>query len=235
MKPPAFQCYADDLLAGTIEMTNEEFGCYWRLCLLQWNKGFVTGENFERIGKGMAVPSLNHVKAKFKKFSDGTFKNKRMESEREKQQKFRENRSKSGKSGAESRWHSHSTAITQLMAKHSSPSPSPSPFIPSMADAEKWLADWKNNGADYKSDEMKSAFLALSANGWMWGKNPIVDFRAALERQIQTDRTKKPYEKNIKPNPRNVGVVGDLAENARKTDEFVKRQQAERDAEHEAV
>lgn len=110
-------------------------------------------------------------------------------------------------------------------------------WVPDIEAAAKWLAEWVKNGADYKRQEMESAFLALSANGWMWGKNPVVDFRAALERQIQTDRNNsKPYGKNhSENNPRNQGVVGDLAENARKTAEVIKRRQAERDAEHETV
>ena len=61
---------------------------------------------------------------------------------------------------------------------------------PTLEMAWKWLADWRNSGADYSKTEMESAFLALSANGWMWGRNPIVDYRAALERQIQSDRQK---------------------------------------------
>ena len=59
---------------------------------------------------------------------------------------------------------------------------------PTLEMAKKWLTDWKNSGADYSQQEMESAFLALQANGWMWGRNPVADPRAALERQIQTDR-----------------------------------------------
>ena len=40
---------------------------------------------------------------------------------------------------------------------------------------------------------------------------------------------------NSKPNPRNAGVVGDLAENSRKTAEFVQRQQEARRAKSESV
>ena len=76
-----------------------------------------------------------------------------------------------------------------------------------------WLAGWKNNGADYTESEMKSAFLALSASGWMWGKNPVTDFRAALERQIQTDRqrnTKPTYANHRSTAPdRNAGTYND--------------------------
>lgn len=57
--------------------------------------------------------------------------------------------------------------------------------------ARGWLNDWLKNGADYTEFETRGAFLALQANGWRWGQNPIVDHRAALERQIQTDRGRK--------------------------------------------
>jgi len=75
-------------------------------------------------------------------------------------------------------------------------SSSSSSYIPAEGDALKWLANWRSNGADYTEAETKSAFLALSANGWMWGRNPVTDPRAALERQIQTDRQHQNYDKN---------------------------------------
>lgn len=53
-----------------------------------------------------------------------------------------------------------------------------------------WLMNARENGADYTEHEAKSAYLYFQANGWKWGKNPVVDFRAAVERQIQTDRTR---------------------------------------------
>ncbi len=86
-------------------------------------------------------------------------------------------------------------------------------WTPALEDAEKWLADWKRNGADYKGEELKSAFLALSASGWMWGKNPVTDFRAALERQIQTDRQRNNHGNNSKSNSQRVDrSIGTLNE-----------------------
>lgn len=61
---------------------------------------------------------------------------------------------------------------------------------PLMDECQNWLADVVKNGADYTEKEMRGAWLALNAGGWMWGKNPITDWRSALERQIQTDRSK---------------------------------------------
>ena len=128
-KPPAFQFYADDFLAGTFAMTNEERGLYITLLCRQWTQGHVTADEMARLSHGMAQPMASHVFAKFQEHENGTFKNERMELERAKQAAFRINRSESGKVGANKRWHSHSTAITQPMAngmaKHSSPSPSP--------------------------------------------------------------------------------------------------------------
>ena len=89
-----------------------------------------------------------------------------------------------------------------VLGHSASASVSASDFVPTKEMAEKWLSDWQKSGADYTKSETESAFLALSANGWMWGKNPVVDFRAALERQIQTDR-----QRTDKSKPSNGGVV----------------------------
>lgn len=74
---------------------------------------------------------------------------------------------------------------------------------PLMEECQKWLADVRGNGADYSEKEMRTAWLALNAGGWMWGRNPITDWRSALERQIQTDRGRsvgQPARKK-KPSP----------------------------------
>lgn len=77
--------------------------------------------------------------------------------------------------------------------------------------AKSWWEDWKKNGADYTEFETRGAFLALQANGWMWGRNPVTDPRAALERQIQTDRERKSHggkHTHQQRNKRNEGVAG---------------------------
>lgn len=37
-RAPAFQCYADDHLADSAELSNEEFGQYWKLALYAWRE-----------------------------------------------------------------------------------------------------------------------------------------------------------------------------------------------------
>lgn len=66
--------------------------------------------------------------------------------------------------------------------------------------AKRWLSDWTKSGADYTELETRGAFLALQASGWMWGRNPVTDPRAAIERQIQTDRERKQRNGNSQPN-----------------------------------
>lgn len=64
---------------------------------------------------------------------------------------------------------------------------------PVMEDCLKWLLDVRNNGADYTEKEMRTAWLSLQAAGWMWGKNPVTDWRSALESRIQTDRQRSEH------------------------------------------
>lgn len=68
---------------------------------------------------------------------------------------------------------------------------------PLIEDCLKWLEDVRKNGADYTEKEMRTAWLSLNANGWMWGKNPVTDWRSALEARIQQLR-KNPAEKKKK-------------------------------------
>lgn len=144
MRSPAFQFYADDFLAGTAEMTNEEVGAYIRLLCHQWSKGSIPGDmdRISRMAGAMAVPSLGYVMSKFKVGEDGAYRNERLEAERMKQEQFRSIQAKNGKNGAEKRWNhgkpngtangiANGTAMATPLAtakpNDSSPSPSPSP------------------------------------------------------------------------------------------------------------
>lgn len=126
-KAPAFQFYPDDFLGGTLTMTLEERGLYITALCLQWTQGGVSKTDIKSLGSAMAVPSLKRVLLKFSSGADGLLRNEKLERVRAKQNEFRENRSKNGKMGAETRWLSHSTAIPNTMAKNSSPSPTPTP------------------------------------------------------------------------------------------------------------
>lgn len=127
-KPPAFQFYADDFLAGTFSMSNEERGLYITLLCRQWTQGHVTPDEVSRLGSTMVQPSLNHVLTKFKPDDAGNLKNDRLEAERDKQNAFRAQQSEKGKASAKARLNRGSTVVQPSgEPKPNSPSPSPSP------------------------------------------------------------------------------------------------------------
>jgi uncharacterized protein YdaU (DUF1376 family) len=111
MKPPAFQFYADDFLAGTFSMSNEERGLYITLLCRQWTQGHVTRDEVARLGSTVVQPSINHVLTKFQPDADGNLKNARLEAERAKQNAFRELQSAKGKASAQARFNRGSTVV----------------------------------------------------------------------------------------------------------------------------
>lgn len=128
-KAPAFQFYADDFLAGTITMTNEERGAYIALLCLQWSKGSLTENDFQRVCIGMPPHSQRICQDKFQIDADGNYRNKRLEAEREKQDQYRKKQT----DNAKKRWvgnatayaTAYATALPADMPNVCSPSPSP--------------------------------------------------------------------------------------------------------------
>lgn len=73
-------------------------------------------------------------------------------------------------------------------------------------------------------------------NGWKNGGKPIRSWQHTLASwKVAGYLPSQKNETNQRPNPRNAGVVGDLAENARATAAFVQRQQEARRAKNESV
>lgn len=134
-KAPAFQFYADDFLAGTITMTNEEKGAYITLLCIQWSKGSLVESDFQRVCAGMPPHCQRICQSKFDQDSDGSFKNRRLESVRLEKKEYSEKQ----RNNANMRWHkdavampSHmpndANALPESMPNVCSPSPSPSPI-----------------------------------------------------------------------------------------------------------
>jgi uncharacterized protein YdaU (DUF1376 family) len=126
-KAPAFQFYADDFLAGTITMTNEERGAYIALLCIQWSKESLTENDFQRVCGGMPPHSQRICQSKFQIDAEGNYKNQRLETEREKQVQYRKKQT----DNANKRWlgnaTAYATALPADMPNACSPSPSPSP------------------------------------------------------------------------------------------------------------
>lgn len=98
MKSPAFQFYAGDFLVGVMAFSDEEVGIYIKMLAYQWEHGFLPGDRklIKKIINSKRIPSEN-VMQKFEISEDGNLRNKRLESERRKQESFRESRAENAK------------------------------------------------------------------------------------------------------------------------------------------
>lgn len=117
-KPPAFQFYAKDFLAGTSDMSNAEVGAYIRLLCHQWDKEILPNDDVKltRLCSG-DNEGIIRAKTKFIENEEGNLYNVRLQNTREIQNEFRKSRSDSGKEGAKKRWHKDGTAIGLPLAK----------------------------------------------------------------------------------------------------------------------
>lgn len=140
-KAPAFMFYADDFLAGTLEMSQEEVGQYIRLLCHQWNRGSIPVETEKQQRLTGGCVSVD-VLAKFQLCEDGQLRNERLEAVRSERDRFLQQQSEKGRKSAESRrlkptavqpdgqpeLNSGSTTVEiRLQPEFNSPSPSPSP------------------------------------------------------------------------------------------------------------
>lgn len=140
-KAPAFQFYADDFLAGTLEMSQEEVGQFIRLLCHQWNRGSIPVETEKQQRLTGGCVSVD-VLAKFRLCEDGLLRNQRLEAVRSERDRFLQQQSEKGRKSAESRKlastavqpdtqpesNSGSTVVEiGLQPEVNSPSPSPTP------------------------------------------------------------------------------------------------------------
>lgn len=201
--PPAFQFYPDDFLGGVADMTQAEVGAYILLLCQQWNRGSipVQPDRQKLLAKGDVS---EHVLSKFKEGKDGLLINERLESERDKQAKFREAQKvkgqKSGKSRrtpVEPRLNSGSHPVgTGRQPEGNSPSPSPSPLAvreyaerPSLQEVTGYgsiigLAEWK--ATDF--------FQEMEGCGWRDHAGREID-----KWQRVLDRVKTKWESDGRP------------------------------------
>ncbi len=101
-RSPAFQFYADDFLAGTLDLSQEEVGAYIRLLCHQWNRGSIPVETEKQQRLAGGSVSVD-VLAKFRLVDGSGLVNDRLEKERAKQAEFRQKQREKGLLSAEAR------------------------------------------------------------------------------------------------------------------------------------
>lgn len=147
-RAPAFQFYADDFLAGTLDMSQQEVGIYIKLLCFQWSRGGLPND----IGRlAMLVQTNNEpsneaalryvLDTKFVACQDGQLRNNRMEEVRKEAEKWHEKSVSGGKASGikrlgDSEWGKQMAKQRTSKRTNNEPpnepttnSPSPSPKI----------------------------------------------------------------------------------------------------------
>jgi uncharacterized protein YdaU (DUF1376 family) len=211
VKPPAFQFYADDFLAGTMDLTPEEVGSYIRLLCHQWSKGHIPNDR-ERLARLSGGFISVYVLEKFEECADGNLRNARMEAERLKQDEYRKRQAENGKKGGRPKGSLTQakpnpkptenptllSGLSQTKAKKSSPSPSPSSRDKqtkgqpeSMEHVEAYAAC-----AKLPTDQVEPFFDYFSSNGWkVGGKAAMKDWKAAFRNWCRNAKTQPATKK----------------------------------------
>lgn len=197
-RSPAFQFYADDFLAGTLDLSQEEVGAYVRLLCHQWNRGSipVEPEKQQRLAGGSVSVD---VLAKFRLQPDGRLVNERLEMERAKQAAFREKQRLKGLASAESRRNQPQGNRGSTVVQPS-PQPNTQPEGNSPVSNLQTSSIPSNEGSERKrfappsreeldlaaaklglpSAEVDKFVAYFGSNGWMVGRNKMKSWQHAL-------------------------------------------------------
>lgn len=198
---PAFQFYPADFLSdeNVVLMTNSEVGCYIKLLCYCWRQGSIP-DDISKLAKlcnetdNVMAELWTAIKPCFKNgIVEGRLIHQRLKKELEKQQKFSQERSESGKKGAEIRWKkkNNSSAIAKPMAKPMAKNSSSSSssinkysvdflkfydLYPLKKEKKEAFKKWEKLK---KQNQLPSIEIIISAvqNQIDWRKNSCGDFR----------------------------------------------------------
>ena len=203
-KAPAFQFYADDFLAGTLEMSQEEVGQFIRLLCHQWNRGSIPVETEKQQRLTGGCVSVD-VLAKFRLCEDGLLRNERLETVRSERDRFLQQQSEKGRKSAESRKlastavqpytqpesNSGSTVVEiRLQPEVNSPSPTPSPNKEKSIASEPQRSRFAPPTIKEVEDRCLETGLPTSeaskfvnyyeSKGWIVGRSKMKSWKASL-------------------------------------------------------
>jgi uncharacterized protein YdaU (DUF1376 family) len=191
-KDPAFLFYPNDYIGGTMGMTFEEKGAYVDLLMLQFNRGHMTTH---MIGQTVGQP-WDNIKCKFVQDTNGLYYNVRLEQEVEKRKNYTASRRNniSGvnqytKDGGHKRGHmtTHMTGHTTGHMENVNVNENEDVTVTRKrgSGGKGFTPPTLQEVADYctergNSVDPESWLDYYTSNGWLVGKNPMKDWRAAV-------------------------------------------------------
>lgn len=204
-KSPAFQFYASDFLTDTQSWDINEVGIYIRLLSNQWVNGSlpkdlirlsrIAGCTHEEIKKAWVILGF-----KFLDNIDGTIYNRKLESVRESQIRFKEKQASNGSKGGRpkktetqkkpkqnpdinpnnnpNKSSSSSTSSNKEIYKEKIPS--------SIESVEEYMLQTKKLDADKCKEQSEAFYDHFKSNGWkIGGKTPMQDWKSAVNSWIR--------------------------------------------------
>ncbi len=203
-KDPAVLFYTSDFLTGCALMSMAQRGKYITLLCLQHQQGHLSEEDMLDVC-GAVDPKIWR---KFKQDDDGLFYNERMDQEQIKRQNYALSRSENGKKGGRPKKHNeseseasenHMLSICKAYEKHTE-----NENINTLINRDIKSIDKSNSNKDKETDiytfkaptveevaeycsergnnvDAERFVSYYTANGWKVGKNPMRDWRAAVQ------------------------------------------------------
>jgi len=256
--PPAFQFYADDFLAGTYDMSQEDVGAYIRLLCVQWNRGSipVQPERLSRLAGGVVSQD---VLSKFETGEDGQLRNNRLENERAKQLHFRERQRLKGVASGKSRSKTASTAVQPRLNHGSIPvairlEPEGNSPISDLRSADQECAlprvraprfqkpsreelDLHAAKIGLTADEVDKFVNHYESNGWKVGRNPMKSWPHSLVNWKLNQQTYGNHQQTNRNGAidRSIGNVGYDPAAPNKAVRVLAEREAAREAERQAA
>lgn len=211
-KSPSFQFYAADFITDTQAWTNKQVGMYIRLLSHQWINGKIP-RDYSKLSMilGLGENANSTFDADWKEIKHKFFPiqgdqdysaNIRLETARQQQMEWRENKYKAGVEGAKKRWGNAKKNSTPNSRPNGTPNGSakkdvvppsvkPKGFVrPTIEDVAAYCKERKNS-----VDPMKW-LDHYTANGFKVGKNSMKDWKAAVHTWENNDKPNKPVGSN---------------------------------------
>lgn len=160
-KSPSFQFYANDFLSGTLALSLEECGAYVTLLAYQWDHGSVPDGHVARAricrcSAAQAKRVWTAIVGKFQQGPEGAWRNARLESERQKQDAYRQLQRNKGLQSALNRAGNR---------KATEPQPNTQPKVNREGNREATLL-FSSSGTSLKNNEVPRAARSSRFNEW---------------------------------------------------------------------
>lgn len=175
-KDPAFLFYSSDFLTGTMFMDNEQVGKFIRLMCAQHQKGRLTEKDMLKI----CGTHDEDIWSKFARDEGGLFYNERLEQEVDKRKAYSESR-RNNRKKKEDMNNISKTYVKHMENENENENINVNSIVKSKRFAKPSIDEIAQYMEERNMNNVSQKFFDFyEAKGWMIGKNPMKDWKAAI-------------------------------------------------------